>query len=85
MPVKYRRCRGCKLLRTERAFDANSRTKDGLSYYCRSCGTKGAVAKRELGRTQRRCKVCRKYKLARYFPNDARTRDGKSKVCLACH
>ena len=52
-------------MRTERAFDANSRTTDGLSYYCRSCGTKGAVAKRELARTEKRCKSWRKYKLAR--------------------
>ena len=84
MPLKYRRCRGCKLMRTERAFDANSRTKDGLSRDCRSCGTKGAVAKRELARAEKRCKSGGKYKIARYFPNDSRTMDGKIKTCLAC-
>ena len=83
--MDYRRCRGCKRVRTLRAFDLNSRTRDGINYYCRECGTKGAVNKRDLGRTKRRCKICRKQKLSRYFPADARTRDGKSKICLACH
>ena len=85
MATDYRKCRGCKRMRTTRAFDADSRTRDGLSYYCRECGSKGAFRKRELNRSKRRCKVCRKWKLGRYFPADNRTSDGKSKICLACH
>lgn len=79
-----KRCRGCRRTKGERSYAPDARTRDGLSRYCTACGSKRALAEKELRATPKRCRTCRKVKAGRFFPPDQRTRDGLSKDCLVC-
>jgi hypothetical protein len=77
-------CRGCRKFKSQRSFDPDARTAEGLSRYCRACGSKQRIEAAAAARKPKRCRTCLRWKGRRFFAPDARTADGLNRDCRAC-
>ena len=91
------RCSGCKKAKPVAEFGKNSRTKTGLSYYCRDCArdrernrsrakgvTPRSYSKIDHNATEKACTRCRKTKPLAEFSKSAATTDGHCIYCFEC-
>ncbi len=96
---KEKLCSHCKKWKYQSEFYRNSRSKDGLTLWCKECGCKCYERIREAGRRNLRyedrhrvvngvkeklCRNCRKWKSETEFNKDRSGKDGLKGRCKKC-
>ena len=96
---KEKLCSRCKQWKYYSEFHKNSRTKDGLSGWCKKCEKKSTGYKRKSdrkyiryedrhrvvnGQKEKLCSKCEKWKAENQFVRDRSNRDGLGAWCRAC-